>query len=1524
MAISPKVGQIYVGLTVDGSDVDKQIVDSVKGTDFDKLGEESAGEYDKAFNKRIGEVELEFKGTGPKAQKAGDAAGKNFTTRMARAIKSNKALESRVSSMLKSAIDSGDLEVMFQDLGRRSGHEFGKGLDDDFSRIVSRSLHKALLKAAQSGSGVDILGAILKSSKQGEVDLDFLGPAYQKIVVDLQRELGKIKAEMDAAAADAEVRGKKLTKKVQGGIEAGLADSEKTRKRISKKLAKLVDDGSLEPLYRQVGERLGINLGQGLDQEVESAVDKVIRKTVKKALKQAHDKGGKADLTAIFDIDVDAVSSQADAVVARITKARREAVEAAVASAAKAKADRDAADADTRARGTRLTQDIQKGIEGALGDSELTKRKVAQKLQKLIDDGSLKVLYRQVGEQLGVNLGSGIDQEVEDAIDKVIRKTVKKALKQAHDQGGKANLSAIFDIDVDAIADKARAATDKIIKKRETLAAAELRIEERLERDKAKLAEKAETSRQKALAKAEAERKKRGIFYRDDDTERTSGRAFGASVGRMFGRGSRNNILNLFGRSIGGLAGIMKTTTNAAQSLFKTFMDGASSLEEGASKMQRAGAGFSALGSRFATMAVSLPATLAAVAVAVVALSAAVTILVTVVSALIAVISSLIATVLSALVAALAVGSAAILAMVAASGLLVVAFTSMTEAQRKMLGMSFAPIKEQITGLGQEVLKGLVEPMNQGTTSVERSRNAFQVWADNISRALPQISPLARAMGTAFAEAGATLTKSFSGPGMQIFFRSLTKFLPTITTSLASALGGFLNGFGAMFGAMMPYVQRFSDYLNRTATKFSEWASSAKGQNSIKDFMDRASESLMVFWGLVKEVGGLMKDVFFSKEAQGAGNDMFKGMTNSIKDLRDFIKKAKKDGSFKDWIEDAKDFADALGRALKALTKLLAKMDSSATIKLMTGALNLAAKALGFLTGKIAPLLPAFQGLIGVIQAVKDAWNGLKSAFSSGLKIPSFKLPSLPSFPGFKPSSSGGSAAGGATAGVVSAAYKKPKKPVRVQTSLAAYTSLRLGAPPPSTPGALQSQGKAALDQTYKSHGGYMDDPKSGGGKGKGGKKAKKYRNPYRGMAANIIAGLPVVESDVRNAIREYGKDTKELMADVAKSTSGESVVESIGSNVLSMRDNAADLIRNKQDALRDAALSLQSAGSKAAAKRALQEVRSAQASLAAAQENQRRLNIATAMIQAHQTITEGSVLALVAGASASNATLAEIAEARGRIAEKISQATSDLKAAEDTLRDYAKSVADSTKSYASIIGVQARMIDGVQAALTSTDINQSVRDRLEKAKNFQLELRQLASMGLSNDAYKQLVDAGVEQGGETARALIAGGAGAVQELNDLMAQLDTVGKGIGSDSSTRLYQAGVDAAQGLLDGLKSQETALAAAAEQIAASLVAAVNRTLGIASPSRVMMESMKNVGDGLVLGLSAQMGKVSRAAESLSGMIAVSPEVAAHSAKMGESPYVSGNAPAKEFNLTVVTPTEDPYAVAMETMNEITGRL
>ena len=1392
MAISPKVGQIYVGLTVDGSDIDKQIVDSVSKGNYEDLGEESGGEFSRGFQNRVEDVELEFKGTGPGAKKAGDSAGKNFVTRMSRAIKANKELEGRISGMLKDAVDSGELEGMFQDLGRRAGHDFGTGLDNEFAEIVARSLHRSLLKAAQSGQGVDLLGAVLKSSKQGEVDLDFLGPAYQRLVADLKRELGKARAEMDAAAADAEIRGNDLSKK------------------------------------------------------------------------------------------------------------------------------------------------LQQGIVGALDKSEGTDKKIKAKLTQLIKSGSLTKLYERVGEELGESFVEGLDNELEASVTETIHKSVRKALRDAHAKGGKADLDVLFDIDVGAVADRARSAASAIYKERERLFKLEEKIRLAEEKASSRAREKARVAEEKARAAEEKARARRGLFYRDDDTERTSGRTFGRSLGRMFGLGSRNNILNLFGRTVGNMAGIMKTTTNAASSMFKTFLDGAQSAGEAAGAMQKMGAGFAAVGARLGTMVGGLvasgPAILIALAVAAAALTAVLVTLSTVISALIAVLSALVGTILSALVGALAVGGGAILALVAAAGLLVAAFTSITEAQRKVLAGSFAPLKEQLTGIGQDIFKEFVEPMRIGTTEAEKSRSAIQIWAENLSTAIHQLAPLAPVMGRAFAEAGNTLTKSLSGNGIKLLMDSLVKHLPSITKSMSSALGGFMNGLTAMFAAIMPQVRQFAGYLDRTAQSFATWASSAKGQNSIKDFVDRAVESLKSFWGLLKGVGGLIKDVFFSKEAQDSGNQMFKGMTNSIKDLRDFIKKAKKDGSFKKWMDEAKDFADAVGDATKEVTLLLAAMASSKTLKTWTAVLDgavwvskqfrkalEAAKKFGIspfkiaisaLAGPFAPLIAVISSTISMIGKLGDAWSRLKSSISGGLGTP--KLPSV-----------GGGGGGGQSWGPST----KPSK-LKIGASSSAIkggsVALRLA---PKSPDDYQAQGKAALKETYESHGGYLKDPKgsgSGGGGGKKGKKAKKYRNPYLKEAASIIAGLPVVESDVRNALREYGKDTKALLDGVAKETSGEGAASSIQSSIATMRDSAGDLIRNKQEDLRSAALSLQSAGSKAAAKKALQEVRSAQASLAAAQDHQRRLNLATAMLAAHQTITLASVDALVAGASAQNSTLAEIAAARGVIADKINDATTKLTSAQDTMKSYGESLVESTKSFATIIGVQARMIDGVQAALTSSDINQSVRDRLEKAKNFQLELRQLASMGLSDDAYKQIVDAGVEQGGETARALIAGGLGAIQELNDLMAQLDTVGKGIGSDASTRLYQAGVDAAQGLLDGLKSQETALAAAAKKIADSLVAAVNQTLGIASPSRVMMESMKNVGDGIVMGLASQAGRVSRAAGSLSGMIAVSPEVAAHAARMNESPVVSRNDPPKEFNLTVVTPTEDPYAVVMETMNELTGRL
>src|SRR5690606_18139298 len=114
--------------------------------------------------------------------------------------------------------------------------------------------------------------------------------------------------------------------------------------------------------------------------------------------------------------------------------------------------------------------------------------------------------------------------------------------------------------------------------------------------------------------------------------------------------------------------------------------------------------------------------------------------------------------------------------------------------------------------------------------------------------------------------------------GFRNFTTALATYLPGIVINLSKAFGGFMNGLTGMFAAIMPHVLRFAQYLKDVGTRFSEWANSAKGQNSIVEFADKALAALKSVWGFTKELGGLFKDLLFNADTQNAGNNMFDGM----------------------------------------------------------------------------------------------------------------------------------------------------------------------------------------------------------------------------------------------------------------------------------------------------------------------------------------------------------------------------------------------------------------------------------------------------------------------------------------------------------------------------------------------------------------------------------------------------------------------------------------------------------------------
>lgn len=943
------------------------------------------------------------------------------------------------------------------------------------------------------------------------------------------------------------------------------------------------------------------------------------------------------------------------------------------------------------------------------------------------------------------------------------------------------------------------------------------------------------------------------------------------------GTHSRSNVINFFAKSLSGVVHGLESMALGA----KHFVDNMKGVEEGASLFQRISAGFGggaeAGGGLFKSLAAGAGPAAAGIAV----VAAGLTIMVSVVGSLIGLITALASTIVSGLVGALLVLGPALAGAAAAGGLLVAAFTSMTDAQQKMLKNSFLPIKKEFTGLGQIMLRDLVP--------------AFDTWSKNLQHALVLALPVAQVMGKAFAEAGSILTRSFSGPGFQMFAQALTVWLPGITTSLSTALGGFLNGLLGIFSALMPLVSQFSAYLADVAERFSRWATSSEGQNSIVDFANRAVTSLKSLWNFTTSFFGFLNKVLFSPEAQTAGNTIFDSMARTFQNFTESVARAQANGSLKKWFDDAIKFGGQLWSVIESLGRTFISLYNSGVLASVGESLATLANVVNGLNTLLGPLINALgkvlptvmKGALAPINAIGTVIGWVGDKIQGVLKWFGIARQEALNIDGL-------------ITGVLS---KFQSIPSQVNAGIATITAQ-------SNIDSLISSGNTALQNTSVNTGGF--------------KPPRQWHNPWKKWANSLIKNGPGIAAQVQNAILSVNKQVAAAILSASRSADSGDVRASLESLMSSITTSGQETVNTAQQALNSAATSLANATSKGAAKKALKQVKSAQKSLAAALANQKKIQGVAKTLNAQRVVTESNVAKLLQGLKVQNATLADFAEARSRVARALDDANQQLTNAISLRDDYKKQVTESIRDFGSLLTTQASVINGVEQALSAADITTNLQDRLTKIKKFQDDLRLLLAQGLSNDAYKQIVDAGVEQGSTLAEALLAGGNGAIQNVNSLVGQINGIADSLGSETSNRMYQAGVDAAQGLVDGLTSLSAQLDAAAARLGNSIALSVKKALGIASPSKVLYDMMDYVGDGAALGLDNQHVKVGTAAARLASQIAVTPGGTYSSSSPG-SQGVSGNQSDPRFrDLIVNTPTEDPMAVAMEVLNEVTGRI
>ncbi len=1006
-----------------------------------------------------------------------------------------------------------------------------------------------------------------------------------------------------------------------------------------------------------------------------------------------------------------------------------------------------------------------------------------------------------------------------------------------------------------------------------------------------------------------------------------------SKIGNILGRGSRNNVLNLFGRSVTNILNMLGSAKNGVASFFGAFKTGFDQAAEGATFFQKTLAGFGGMGgvlsSGLASFTAAAPAAAAAAGVVIVMLSA----LASVASALTALLVALAATIASALAGAVLVLGTALSAVVVAGGLLTAAFMSMTDAQKTLLKDAFQPLKAELVGIGQLMIKDMIP--------------YFQTWSANLQQALLLVAPLAGVMGKAFGEAGNSLTKALSGPGFQNFFRVLKEELPDITMNLSTAFGSFLNGVTGIFAALMPFVTRFSEYLVRVTDQFSDWANSAGGQNAIVEFTENAIDSLKSLWGFIKQTSGFIADLLFNKDSQKAGNDLFDSATKALKRWRDKIEEFSKNGDLKKWFKDAKNFASDLADVIEALKDTFVKLDNAGVLDAVGKALSLMADHIDRVNTVLGPLIRYFGFVIPrVLGAVQGGFNNLSSAIGGVADAASRaydwvvklieKINDIPGVGGG--GTMGGTQTEGNNGGGGSFRQSMVTDPAGLSTDAANTLASRgfvsrnpVAEPPSGTSGPTLAQlialGNAALNKSGGSAGGSgpsggSSGSGSGSDKGDDKDKDKKWKNPYKKWALSLIKDGPGLAAILKAAMVSVNKEISRALIDASKAEDLASARSIIAEQMASIRDAAKEGVSSARDALNSAAENLAGASSKKEAERALKAVHRAQENLKLALSNQVKLNATAQYLAKQKVMTPEKVNRLLNGLKVQNATLTDYAAARARLAVQIEMANQKLEEAIRLRDSFADSVTNSTKAFGALTTAQASTVDGVEQALSAMDITSNLQSRLEKIKKFQDNLRILLANGLSNAAYQQILEAGVDGGSAYADALVQGGAGAVSQVNALVSQITGVADALGLEAADRLYQAGVDAAQGLVDGLNSLSDELDAAATALGNKIAKAIKKALGIKSPSTVLRGMMGAVGDGTVQGLDDQHVKVSAAAARLASKIAVSPEVAAYAAQQGTAP-VSGN-DQRPIDLTIVTPTEDPHAVAMETLNELTGRL
>jgi len=167
--------------------------------------------------------------------------------------------------------------------------------------------------------------------------------------------------------------------------------------------------------------------------------------------------------------------------------------------------------------------------------------------------------------------------------------------------------------------------------------------------------------------------------------------------------------------------------------------------------------------------------------------------------------------------------------------------------------------------------------------------------------------------------------------------------------------------------------------------------------------------------------------------------------------------------------------------------------------------------------------------------------------------------------------------------------------------------------------------------------------------------------------------------------------------------------------------------------------------------------------------------------------------------------------------------------------RDQLNNARQAFNDFKDVISGSIKKIVNFEKAVEGGDFLAGLIQQADNATKFSEKVKKLIEMGLSESAITQVVEAGYDAGVVIADQLIAGGQTVVDQVNKLVASVTLVADTVGIFGAQKFYQAGVDQADALVNGILEQmngrKNELIAMAEEIA-KIMAAIAKSEQVAS--------------------------------------------------------------------------------------------